>query len=101
MVTSRQKQALKTQLIASLKEEKDIRRVVIFGSFLKADDPGDMDVAVFQDSSEGYIKLAMRYRKLTRAISKTIPVDIFPVRSDAEGASILPEIENGEVVYER
>ena len=101
MVTAEQKQALKNRLIDSLKEEKDIKRVVTFGSFPNSEDPVDMDVAVFQDSSEGYIELAMRYRKLTRAISRTIPVDIFPVRSDAEGASVLPELENGEFVYER
>jgi len=101
MVTIEEKQALKNQLVYSLKEDKDIQKVVIFGSFLTSDNPQDMDVAVFQESSEGYIKLAMKYRKLARIISKKIPVDILPVRPNVHDASILSEIENGEVVYEK
>ena len=101
MVTIEEKQELKKQLVSSLKDEEDIRKVVIFGSFLTSDSPKDMDVAVFQESSEGYIKLAMKYRKMTRAVSKRIPIDIFPVRPNAGDASILSEIENGEVVYEK
>lgn len=101
MITKRQKQELKSQLVACLKTEKDICKIIIFGSFLNSDMPNDMDVAIFQDSSEGYIKLAMKYRKLTRAVSKKISVDIFPIKPGAGDAVILPEIENGEVVYER
>ena len=101
MTTIKQKQELKNQLVASLKDEKNIRKVVIFGSFLISDNPNDMDVAIFQDSHEGYIPLAMKYRKLTRDVSKKIPVDIFPIKPGACNAVILPEIENGEVVYER
>ena len=101
MITIKQKQELKNQLVASLKDDKDIRKVVVFGSFLTSDNPNDMDVAVFQDSSEGYIRLAMKYRKLTRAVARKIPVDIFPIRPGAVDTVILPEIENGEVVYEK
>jgi predicted nucleotidyltransferase len=101
MITLKQKQELKNQLVASLKGDKDIRKVVVFGSFLTSDNPNDMDVAVFQDSPEGYIQLAMKYRKLTRAVSKKMPIDIIPIKPGAVDASILPEIENGEVVYER
>jgi hypothetical protein len=43
----------------------------------------------------------MKYRKLTRPVSNKIPVDIFPIKVDAGEASILTEIDNGEVVYER
>lgn len=101
MITIKQKQELKNLLVASLKNEKNIRKVVVFGSFLISDNPDDMDVAVFQDSNEGYIQLAMKYRKLTRGLSKRIPVDIFPIRPGVGKAVILPEIESGEVVYER
>ena len=41
----------------------------------------------------------MEYRKLTRPVSNKIPIDIFPIRTDAGEASILSEIDNGEVVY--
>lgn len=101
MVTFKEKQELKNQLVASLKTEKNIRKVVIFGSFLSSDNPQDMDVAVFQDSTEGYIKLAMKYRKMTRAVSKKIPIDIFPIRPNASDSAILSEIANGEIVYEK
>jgi predicted nucleotidyltransferase len=101
MVTFKEKQELKKQLVASLQGEKDIRKVVIFGSFLISDNPQDMDVAVFQDSSESYIKLAMRYRKMTRTVSQKIPIDIFPIRPNADDAMILSEIANGEIVYEK
>ena len=101
MLTIEEKQELKKQLVSTFKYEKDIRKIVIFGSFLSSDSPQDMDVAVFQESSEGYIKLAMKYRKMTRVVSKKIPIDIFPIRSNADDASILSEIENGEVVYEK
>jgi uncharacterized protein len=101
MLTIVEKQELKKQLVASLKEEKDIQKVVVFGSFLISDHPNDLDVAVFQESSDGYLKLSMKYRKLTRAVAKKIQLDIFPVRSDASDTAILSEIERGEVVYEK
>jgi predicted nucleotidyltransferase len=101
MITIREKQELKQQLVASLQEEKNIRKVVVFGSFLYSDNPQDMDVAVFQDSSEGYVKFAMKYRKMTRAVSKKLPIDIFPIRPNADNALILDEIANGEIVYEK
>ncbi len=101
MVTYKEKQELKNQLVSSLKNEKDISKIIIFGSFLSSDNPRDLDVAIFQESSDGYIKLAMKYRRMTRAIAKKIPVDIFPIRPNAGDTSILYEIENGEVVYER
>ncbi|MFH0729784.1 MAG: nucleotidyltransferase domain-containing protein [Pseudomonadota bacterium] len=101
MLSIVEKQELTKQLVASLRAENDIRKVVIFGSFLSSDHPNDMDVAVFQESAESYLKLAMKYRKLTRAVSKKIQLDIFPVRLDASNTAILSEIEHGEVVYEK
>lgn len=101
MVTFQEKQELKNQIVASLKDEKNILKVVIFGSFLNSDNPRDIDVAVFQDSTEGYIPLAMKYRKMTRAVSRKIPIDIFPIRPDAKDSSMLSEIEKGEIVYEK
>lgn len=64
MVTPNEKQELKNQLVACLKKDKDIQKVVIFGAFVTSDEPRNMDVAVFQESREGYIKLSMKYRKL-------------------------------------
>ncbi|MBW2369337.1 MAG: nucleotidyltransferase domain-containing protein [Deltaproteobacteria bacterium] len=101
MVTTSEKQELKKLLVTGLKQDKDIRKIVIFGSFLSTDNPHDMDVAVFQESTGDYLNLAMKYRKLLRTVSKRIPIDIFPIRPNVGDASILSEIENGEVVYEK
>ena len=101
MLTRNEKLELKKRLVACLKNEKDIRKIVIFGSFVTAENPDDMDVAVFQDNNEGYLGLSMRYRKLIRPVSREIPVDIFPIKTNPGKASILSEIDNGEIVYER
>lgn len=82
-------------------KEKEIVKIIIFGSFVDSEVPHDMDVAVFQDSNEGYLPLAMKYRKKTHEISDIIPLDIIPLKSQVETDPFLPEILNGEVVYGR
>lgn len=101
MLTVEQKQALTRQLADSLSRESEVRRIVVFGSFLLSDDPHDMDVAVFQDSDEAYLPLALKYRKRTRAIARVIPLDIIPLRADVTDGPFIDEIELGEVIYER
>ena len=53
-------------MVGSLKTEREVCRIVVFGSFVNSDNPHDMDVAVFQDSDEKYLPLAMKYRRKTR-----------------------------------
>ncbi len=101
MFTEQQKQSLKQQLINLLRTEKEVCRIVIFGSFLSSDDPHDMDIAIFQDSDEKYLPLAMRYRKKNRDISRMIPLDILPLKAGVQGGVFMGEIEQGEVIYER
>ncbi len=101
MFSEQQKQLLKQRLVSSLKTESEVCRIVVFGSFVSSDNPHDMDVAVFQDSDEKYLPLAMKYRKRTREIARMIPMDILPLKAGAEGETFLDEIERGEVVYER
>ncbi len=101
MFSEQQKQLLKQRLVSSLKTESEVCRIVVFGSFVSSDNPHDMDVAVFQDSDEKYLPLAMKYRKKTREIARMIPMDILPLKAGAEGETFLDEIERGEVVYER
>ncbi|MDP6088333.1 MAG: hypothetical protein QGF68_20150 [Nitrospinota bacterium] len=60
-----------------------------------------MDVAVFQDSQEAYLLLAMKYRRITSPLAHKIPLDIFPLRSGVSSDSFLREVERGETVYER
>jgi len=95
------KSFIKQRLIESLKQEQEIQKIIIFGSFLYSENPGDIDIAVFQNSREAYLTLAMKYRRLTRDISRQIPVDIIPIRADASPAGFLSEIEQGELLYER
>ena len=101
MISENEKQNLKRKLVGCLQKEKEIRRVVIFGSFLNSSDPQDLDVAIFQDSNEAYLPLAMKYRKRTRQIARIIPLDIIPIRHDASSGFMMDEIRQGEVIYER
>jgi predicted nucleotidyltransferase len=101
MLTVQEKQQLRQQLVASLAGEQGVCRIVVFGSFLHCDDPRDLDVAVFQDSSEKYLPLALKYRRKTREIARIIPLDIIPIRADRPDGSFMEEIKRGEVIYER
>jgi uncharacterized protein len=99
--TTQQKEQIMRDVAACLALEKEVRKVVVFGSFLTSMTPNDMDVAIFQDSDEPYLPLAMKYRRLLRRIADQIPLDVIPVRPTAAGGQFLAEIQKGEVVYER
>ena len=101
MFTQEQKNLLKRQLVDCLRDEREIRKIIIFGSFLESSEPRDIDVAVFQNSSEKYLPLAMKYRRKARPVARVIPLDIIPLRADAANGSFMEEIEQGEVIYER
>jgi predicted nucleotidyltransferase len=101
MFTQEQKDSIKQQLVSCLAGEKEVCKIVIFGSFLKSGDPHDLDVAVFQDSSEKYLPLAMKYRKKTRSIARIMPLDIIPLKARAEGDGFMDQIAQGETIYER
>ena len=94
------KKMVKREIIAGLSGFPEVRRVVIFGSFVTSDDPHDLDIAVFQDSEEGYYALARKYRRTLRNIARMIPLDVIPVRPNPEQGPFLKEIEKGEVIYE-
>ena len=101
LLTEKQKDELKKELVSCLSSDDDVKKIVIFGSFVKSSDPLDLDVAVFQESNETYLPLALKYRRKTRAISKKLPLDIFPVKAGSRNHSFLSEIDRGEVIYER
>ena len=101
VLTPDQKQQLKEQVVSCLSSDKHIKKIVVFGSFIKSSEPEDMDIAVFQDSKEGYLPLALKYRKKTREISSKIPLDIFPIKEGVSNEMMLSEISDGEVVYEK
>lgn len=95
------KAELKARIVESLKGEKEISRIIIFGSFNKSDSPNDIDIAVVQNSKENYLALALKYRKLIRSVSREIPVDIFPVVEKNDNSFFASEVAEGEVIYAR
>ncbi len=100
-LTEGQKKALKQEIVACLAGEPEIRKIVIFGSFAQDGEANDLDIAVFQESGEPYLPLALKYRQKTRSVARKIPLDIFPVRPGARDSLFLQEISAGEVIYER
>jgi predicted nucleotidyltransferase len=99
-VSNAQKEQIKAQIRERLSKEREIQKIVLFGSFLNSNSPNDIDIAIYQDSNEKYLPLSLKYRKLVRDISRIIPIDVIPLKSNAQG-TFLNEIEAGEVLYER
>lgn len=99
--TSETKEKIIAQLIDNLVSEKEIEKIFVFGSFINSDNPQDIDVAIYQNSDESYLSLALKYRKLTRKIAERLSLDIIPIKSNAANNSFLAEIESGELIYER
>ena len=101
MLSIEEKQLLARKLVEALLGENEVCRIVVFGSFWHSGDPHDMDVAIFQNSDEAYLPLAMKYRRKTREIASTIPLDIIPLKAGVKNGSFLAEIEQGQIIYER
>lgn len=99
-MTTDEKSELLREVSRCLRPATEVRKVVVFGSFLSSDSPNDMDVAVFVDGGISYLDIAMKLRRLAEPVARWIPLDIIPVRPDAKGA-ILDAIAQGTVVYER
>jgi uncharacterized protein len=100
-LTAQEKDRIKKDLVQCLRDEPEVRRVIVFGSFVSGESPNDLDVAVVQDSGESYLPLAMKYRRLTSDIASRIAMDILPVRYGVTGGVLAAEIARGEVVFER
>jgi len=96
------KEKLKRELVAALAGDQQVEKIIIFGSFTKSANPHDMDVAVFCDSQDDYLTLALALRKKLRPLARTIPIDLLPITMPYDPASLfLQEINEGEVVYEK
>lgn len=100
-LTAEERERLKREVAYRLSAEPEVRRIVVFGSFVTSPAPHDLDVAVFQESDEDYLPLALKYRRLLRSVSATIPVDVLPLRVHGTVGEFLKEVERGEVVYVR
>ncbi len=99
-MTNDRKAELLRAVVACLEPAPEIRKLIAFGSFLNSESPRDLDIAVVQDSDEGYLPLALKYRRMAEPVAERVPLDIIPLRHDAEGA-FMDEILRGEVIYER
>jgi predicted nucleotidyltransferase len=95
------KAELKIRIVNSLKEQREIEKIIVFGSFNKSESPNDIDIAVVQNSDEKYLTLALKYRKLLRNISREIGVDIFPISKKNDNSFFLNEVTSGEIIYAR
>lgn len=101
MNTTKFKQQLISDIRNCLQGEKEIQKIIIFGSFFKDEQPEDLDIAIMQDSDASYLDLAMKYRKQTRSVSRQIPLDIIPINCKTKNDPFIKEIEKGEIIYER
>lgn len=101
VLTQQDKEQLTDELVTRLSAEVEVKKIVVFGSFVDSPDPHDVDVAVFQEGSEGYLPLALRYRRITRQIAQRIPLDIVPVKAGVSGPAFLAEINKGVTLFER
>jgi uncharacterized protein len=96
----RTKEQYKRFIRERLREEPEVQRIVIFGSFLHSSAPNDIDIAIFQDSKESYLSLALKYRRLLREIGREIGLDVLPLISVPDGL-FADEIMTGETIYEK
>jgi uncharacterized protein len=78
----------------------EVKKVIIFGSFLQSKEPNDIDLAIFTDSNQGYLEQSLKYRKILRDISKIIPIDVFPLKNTNKTDPFLEEILKGDIIYE-
>jgi predicted nucleotidyltransferase len=99
-LTNKEKINIQNEIIKKISPFKEVEKIIIFGSFVKSNNPNDIDVAVFQNTQENYMTLSLRYRKSLRDIAKQIPMDLLPVRPNPSGY-FLNEIIGGDIIYER
>ena len=95
---------IKLNFINTIKDKlsqfSEVNKVILFGSFVKSANPNDIDIAIVQNSNDNFLTLSLKYRKVLRELSKTIPLDIVPIKANTEGV-FLEEINKGQIVYER
>ena len=94
------KKQIKQAIVDALKDEREVHKIIIFGSFLKAGTPNDIDVAVVGEFHQGYLAAAIRLRRHVRHIAKILPVDIVPIQENSPPNSFMQDIFEGEVIYE-
>ena len=71
LFTKEEKNEIKETLASALSVEKEVRQVIVFGSFLSDSNPHDLDIAVFQDSNE-------KYPQTCHALQKGYTINLMP-----------------------
>jgi len=66
-----------------LSQFSEVNKVTLFGSFVKSNNPNDIDIAVVQNSNDNFLTLFLKYRKVLRDLSKMIPLDIVPIKANS------------------
>jgi predicted nucleotidyltransferase len=99
-LTDKNKLSFTNVIKDKLSQFSEVNKVILFGSFVKSNNPNDIDIAIIQNSNDNFLTLSLKYRKVLRDLSKLIPLDIVPVKQNSTG-SFFDEINKGTVVYER
>lgn len=99
-VTNNKKQNFINVIKEKLSQFSEVNKVILFGSFVNSNNPNDIDIAIIQNSDDNFLTLSLKYRKVLRELSKTIPLDIVPIKDNSDGV-FLEEINKGQVVYEK
>jgi len=98
--SEKQKQNIKKHIKNVFSKEKEIQKIIIFGSFVISESPNDIDIAIFQNSDREYLSLSLKYRKLIRELINELPFDVIPLKMNSTG-SFLENIKSGEIIFER
>jgi predicted nucleotidyltransferase len=99
-MTASEKENLKRNIADAIKVNDEVKKIVLFGSFLYSDSPNDLDIAIFENSADDYITLAIKYRRQLRGVVKNTPIDVLPLKEGCDNFFIRG-INNGEVIYEK
>ena len=99
-LSEKQKLSIKKRIKNLFSKEKEIQKIIIFGSFVQSETPNDIDIAIFQNSDREYLSLSLKYRKLIRELINELPFDVIPLKMDSSG-SFLERINSGEIIFER
>ena len=99
-ISTKRKELIKDRLRDKLSSEEEIEKILLFGSFIKSKNPRNVDVAIFQNSDQQYLPLALKYREMVKEIAEILPVGVLPMRSSARD-TFLDEFEGGEIIYEK
>lgn len=96
-----EKDRIKGEVLKGLSFDESIRKIIVFGSFVKSNEPRDLELAIISVSDKNYLSLALEYRRKLRGVAKETPIDLIPIRIPYEEIAFMKENNSGEVIYEK